>query len=271
VSGAPSASFRGFLDGTQRSVVGTYEETIPIVFGSVSAVIRERVERRMCTWREPVHELCIYAPQSLLSAVTWNTLHEAYGNRLIDSTPKGPDVSAHPLALRDCAYQMVQGRREQLERRLAESWCATESAALYVDGGIAGNESVARSRLAIGVVKSHVTLYAEGADVGVVMRLAEGERSSVFRVVGRSRASVASWYLRLRDASSRDPMWGLVRVEIADDTLGDPRLVAERAGEVSAWVLSEVSPLALPDGRWDTMVYGIRDCEEYLRAVTFQT
>ena len=25
--------------------------------------------------------------------------------------------------------------------------------------------------------------------------------------------------------------------------------------------------LALPDGRWDKMVYGIRDCEEFLKAV----
>ena len=28
-----------------------------------------------------------------------------------------------------------------------------------------------------------------------------------------------------------------------------------------------VTPLALPDGRWDKMMYGIRDCEEFLRAV----
>jgi hypothetical protein len=26
-------------------------------------------------------------------------------------------------------------------------------------------------------------------------------------------------------------------------------------------------PLALPDSRWDKMVYGVRDCEEFLRAV----
>ena len=26
-------------------------------------------------------------------------------------------------------------------------------------------------------------------------------------------------------------------------------------------------PVALPDNRWDKMVYGVRDCEEFLRAV----
>jgi hypothetical protein len=38
------------------------------------------------------------------------------------------------------------------------------------------------------------------------------------------------------------------------------------ADEVSRWVAAEATPLALPDARWDTMAYGIRDCEVYLRA-----
>ena len=42
---------------------------------------------------------------------------------------------------------------------------------------------------------------------------------------------------------------------------------SRRADEVSRWILAEVSPVALPDGRWDKMVYGVRDCEEFLRAV----
>ena len=41
----------------------------------------------------------------------------------------------------------------------------------------------------------------------------------------------------------------------------------ERADLVSRWVMAEATPLALPDPRWDTLVYGVRDCEEYLRAV----
>ena len=43
--------------------------------------------------------------------------------------------------------------------------------------------------------------------------------------------------------------------------------IAARADEVSRWILAEVSPLALPDSRWDKMVYGVRDCEEFLRAI----
>jgi len=36
---------------------------------------------------------------------------------------------------------------------------------------------------------------------------------------------------------------------------------------VSRWILGEAAPLALPDARWDKMVYGVRDCEEFLRAI----
>ena len=48
---------------------------------------------------------------------------------------------------------------------------------------------------------------------------------------------------------------------------GGSRAAAARANEVSRWVLAEALPLALPDGRWDKMAYGIRDCEEFLRAI----
>jgi hypothetical protein len=63
-------------------------------------------------------------------------------------------------------------------------------------------------------------------------------------------------------------MWGLVRVEAADRRAAErPEELTARADLISRWVLAEAAPLALPDGRWDKMVYGIRDCEEFLRAV----
>ena len=91
----------------------------------------------------------------------------------------------------------------------------------------------------------------------------KGERSTVFRVSPRSRHSIASWYLRLRSANGQDPLWGLVRIEIADT----PDAIS-RADEISRWVMAESSPLSLPDGRWDKMAYGVRDCEEFLRAIS---
>jgi hypothetical protein len=134
---------------------------------------------------------------------------------------------------------------------------------LYIDGGISRSARVASSSSAVGVIKSHRTLYVEGDALRIVLALEKGERSSVFRVSPRSRSSVMSWYLRLRDAKGRDAMWGLVRVEIAE--CDRP---AERADEISRWVLAETTPLSLPDGRWDKMAYGVRDCEEFLRAIS---
>jgi len=116
-------------------------------------------------------------------------------------------------------------------------------------------------------VKSHRTLYVEGDALRTVLGLKAGHRSSVFRIAAPRRAPVASWYLRLRDPSGRDPMWGLVRVEIAHPGPEEKHSIGDSADEVSRWILAEASPLSLPDARWDKMVYGIRDCEEFLRAV----
>jgi hypothetical protein len=160
---------------------------------------------------------------------------------------------------------MVQQHREDLEQRLAERWCSEANGAIYIDGGISGSERVARARCAIGVVKSHRTFYAEGDGLTLLFRLRQGERSTLFEIKPSRRTAVASWYLRLRDATGRDPSFGLVRVEIANDPSTDLR---ERADEVSRWLLAETTPLAMPDSRWDRMAYGIRDSEEFLRAIT---
>jgi len=176
---------------------------------------------------------------------------------------------AHPFILRDAAIHRVQKDREALEAMLAERWCHLECEPLFIDGGIGGSERVATAACVVGVVKSHRTLYAEGEALASILRLATGERSSVFRIDSARRTPVASWYLRLRDPAGRDPLWGLVRVETR---LPDPGRdvghdVGALANDVSRWVLAEATPLAMPDARWDKMVYGIRDCEQFLRAV----
>jgi hypothetical protein len=135
-----------------------------------------------------------------------------------------------------------------------------------VANAISGSSRAAASKNAVGVIKSHRTLYGDVAAVRLILGLAARERSSVFAVASPNgwRATVASWYLRLRE--SPDPLWGLVRVEMSMPAKLDRRALGARAGEVSRWVLAETSPLALPDGRWDTMAYGVRDCEQYLKA-----
>ena len=263
----PIPGFRGFLDGTQRSRIAAHLGCVPIVVGTVAAVVRERRNRRMHTWGLPLVETCVYAARSLLAAPHWEILRAVCGDVLIDTSDGDADLGAHPIAVRDAAFHQVQARREALERRLAERWCSTEHDRLFIDGGISGSEAVAVSSCTVGVVKSHRTLYAEGSALGVVLGLGHRERSSVFRITSPKRTTVASWYLRLRDPAGHDPMWGLIRVEIAHPEPQEVHAIGERADEVSRWILAEASPLALPDARWDKMVYGIRDCEEFLRAI----
>jgi hypothetical protein len=263
------AAFRAFLDGTQRSQIASFIGSAPVIVGTAAAVIRERRNRRMHTWGVPLVESRVYAPRALVTASAWEVLVAIWGPRLVDTTASAADLGAHPYMLRDDVVHRVQGHREELERRLAERWCSLERDPLFIDGGISGSEAVAVSGCTVGVVKSHRTLYAEGEALELVLRLQHRQRSSVFRVTSPRRTTVASWYLRLRNpvGQGQDPMWGLVRVEIAHPAPQVMDRIGERADEVSRWILAEASPLSLPDARWDKMVYGIRDCEEFLRAV----
>jgi hypothetical protein len=263
------SGFGAFLDGAQRVQVMGHHEGIPIVYGTASAAIRVRIDRRMVTWghRPPLVQRKFFLPLRYLPAV--DDVGTRIGTSALDivDTSKadktGAYPSLHPAALLERAVRAVDDLREQLEYQLAEAWCAAAEAPLFIDGGISGNPRIAASTCAIGVVKSHRTLFVEGDALKTVFALARGERSSVFRVSPRSRSSVISWYLRVREPKGHDAMWGLVRVEASE--CEQP---AERAEEISRWVMAEMSPLSLPDGRWDKMAYGIRDCEEFLRAIS---
>jgi hypothetical protein len=265
-----TSDFGAFLDGTQRVRVIGHHFGLPIVLGTVSAAIRVRVNRRLTTWghQPPRVDRKIYAPLRYIPSLANISPGEAgeANWQIVDTSTadkNGENPSQHPVALFERATRAVDRDREALEDELAEAWCARGEAPLFVDGGISRSARVSASSCAIGVIKSHRTLYVEGDALRTVMGLKRGERSSIFRVSPRSRNSVLSWYLRLRDADGHDPMWGLVRVEAAES-----ERAAERADEVSRWVIAETSPLALPDGRWDKMSYGIRDCEEFLRAIS---
>ena len=163
----------------------------------------------------------------------------------------------------EAAVKRVQNDRERVETELGEEWCAAGEGTLFVDGSITASRIVSASHSVVGVIKSHRRLYAEGDAFSVLVGLKAGHRTSVFRIDPKGRHSVASWYVRVRPAAGRDVLFGLVRVEAAldSDTFA-------RADEISRWIIAEGAPLALPDGRWDKMSYGIRHTEEFLRAIS---
>jgi hypothetical protein len=266
VAGPPVARFCAFLDGTQTSRVARYVGGTPLVHATVAAVVRERRERRLTTWRPPLVRRALYAPLSRLSDSFRSALEDS-GIDIVDTSARRDVDSIHPFALQDAALEAVQRDRSALERELAEAWCTEGDGILFVDGGISDSAVVARSASVVGVVKSHQQLYVHGDDLHHILNLPAGARSSVTRVVPRGRTPVASWYLRLRSTAGHDPLWGLVRVEVAEPKGSARTAIGRYADDVSRWVLAESLPLALPDARWDKMVYGIRDCEEFLRAI----
>ncbi len=264
---APRAQsgFTAFLDGIQNHRLVNQHKGISIVWGTVGAAIRVRVNRKLVSWTAspPVVRSSYYFPFRYLPDLAARFEDSPRVVDTAEANESGNAPSRHPAALIEAAVKRVQRDRERAEQELAEAWCAGDRGVLYVDGSITASKSVSSSRNAVGVIKTHRRLYADGIAFDVINSLQPGERSSVFRVASNRRYPVASWYLRVRGAPRRDAFFGLVRVEAA---LGDD--ISARADEVSRWVIAEGSPLSLPDGRWDKMAYGIRDTEEFLRAIS---
>jgi len=266
VAGPAEPPFTAFLDGTQRTdPVAHTADGAPIVSGVVAAVIREWADGGARTWAH-ARQHRVYAPRAAMHAAEWEAV-AALGLTAIDTSAGDPALAdAHPAAHRDAAITQIQHDREQLELQLAQRWCGDRADALYVDGGLRGSVVLARAAQTVGVIKSHHTLFGDRAARRVIFGLAAGQRTSVFVVASPSKVPVASWYLRLRDCTGRDPLWGLVRVEVRHDRDAAPADVGARADRVARRILAERTPTAHPDARWHTMVYGIRDCEVFLKA-----
>ena len=278
-SSAPGVS--AFLDGIQRSRVLGHINGSPVVFATVAAVVRERIDRRMTTWSRPRLRHLILASRERVNEHNWNAL-AASSLPLVDITEKASvEPLLHPLSVRARALELIAQERETVERRLAAEWCRTETRWLWIDGGVSGNLAIDDTSTAFGVVKSHNTLYGDAAALDTMMSLTVGERGPLFLVQHRSRRAVASWYLRVHASDDGDPLHGLVRVEVAPPSsmfaAADPegarpdanavQALTNRADEISAWILAERAPIALPDPRWDTLTYGVYACEQFLKAI----
>src|SRR5689334_10944937 len=121
VKDEPIVGFSAFLDGVQVSRTIAHDDGMPIVHGTVGAVVRERVDRRLGTWRSEFEER-LYAPRGFLASRSVDALATT-GLIFADTTPRKdgvPDESArHPLSLTDAAVSAVQAHREALELSLA--------------------------------------------------------------------------------------------------------------------------------------------------------
>jgi hypothetical protein len=248
-----------FLDGVQHWRVVAYDGVVPIVRAWVAAAVRRRgADRRPRTVHEAGRELVVTFPERLSAGVraalehAGPALHAAPADRL-----------AQPAQALTAARLVVEAERVRVERAIGEGWAGDAPADewLLVDGVLSDHAVLAAHPRTLGVVKSHGAQYFTGAEQERALTLPAAHRTSVFRPAARGSAAVFSWYLRFWPWEGHDLLYGLVRVE------GPAReATRERAGALSAWLLSERAPLAAPDARWDRLVYPIHDVETYLRA-----
>jgi hypothetical protein len=242
-----------FLDGIQRQeLLGHVRHTLPVFAADIAVAVRERRGRQLTTVTQARERLLVGRPEAL------DPLSHPAGYTVVALPDNEP---AHPLLDRDRARAGVDRARATLEARLAERWRDRSTAWLIVDGALAELGPMAGDPRTIGVSKSHAVLPFDGGELAVYLGLPAGHRSPVFQPAAHGQAAVYSWGLRLRDWTGEDVFFGLVRVEAAltDETLS-------RADEYSRWLLAERAPVSAPDARWDRLLYGIRNVEDYLRA-----
>ena len=276
-----------FLDGVQSSREIGRIEMSPVVVATVAAAIVNRCKRRfsrMPLESPPVVVQAVILPRSNGDASVeafWELLLAAGFSELApDEIPSSPHLvldSAEYIAgadpsdyvgMRESARVRVRALRERLEGGMLREWEGDDrvledaEAWIAVDGQL--KDVRESNRRAIGLIKSVARPEFVGRDVGMLMDLEPGMRTTSFIPdwqLRRDRSEQrTSWYLRMWPPQrGADALGSLMRVEAARET--EP----EQVDEISRWILAERAPLAKPDPRWPAMIYPIRYVEKILK------
>src|SRR5688572_21076644 len=71
ILGPVEAGFAAFLDGNQESRIVAYDRGVPLILGTVAAIVRERRNRRLVTrWLE--RDRALYLPRKHVTAALWD-------------------------------------------------------------------------------------------------------------------------------------------------------------------------------------------------------
>jgi hypothetical protein len=276
-----------FLDGVQSSREIGRIEMAPIVVATVAAAIVNRCDRRFS-------RLPLESPPSLVQAVIlprsagvakveafWELLLEAGFSELgPDETPSSPHLvldsaeymsEADPsdyVGMRERARVRVRALRERLEGGMLREWelddrtLEDRDAWIAIDGQL--KDIRESNQRAIGLIKSVARPEFVGKDVGMLLDLSPGMRTTSFIPDWQLRRDPSerrsSWYLRVwPPQQGADALGSLMRVEAPRDT------APEMVDEISRWILAERAPLAKPDPRWPAMIYPIHYVEKILK------
>ena len=276
-----------FLDGVQSTRELGRIGMSPVIVATIAAVVVNRFERRfsrMSLEDAPVVVQAVILPRSAGDAdvqTFWELLIEAgfyelgpeeaptTGHVILDSAEYMADADPSDyVGMRERARVRVRALRERLEAEMLRRWelddqtLADPDAWIAVDGQL--KDIKESNRRAVGLIKSVARPEFVGKDVGMLLDLEPGMRTTSFipdwqlrRSVGEQRTS---WYLRMwPQQSGADALGSLMRIEAPRDTK------PAQIDEISRWVLAERAPLAKPDPRWPAMIYPIHYVEKVLK------
>lgn len=276
-----------FLDGVQSAREIGRIGMAPVIVATVAAAVVNRCDRRfsrMPLKSPPVVVQAVILPRSAGDAQVegfWELLLVAGFSELgPDEVPSSPHLvldSAEYIAgadpsdyvgMRERARARVRTLRERLEGGMLREWegddrtLADSEAWIAVDGQL--RDIRESNRRAIGLIKSVARPEFVGKDVGMLLDLEPGMRTTSFVPDWQLRRGLAdqrtSWYLRMwPQQRGADALGSLMRIEAPRDT--EP----EQVDEISRWVLAERAPLAKPDPRWPAMIYPIHYVEKILK------
>ena len=275
-----------FLDGVQSTREIGRIGMSPVIVSTVAATIVNRCGRRfsrMPLESPPTVVQAVILPRSVGDAgveAFWDLLLAAGFSELdpeeVPSTPHLVLDSAEYIAdadpsdyvgMRERARGRVRSLRERLEGGSLRQWELDDKVLdsddwIAVDGQL--QDLPESSRRAIGLIKSVARPEFVGKDVGMLLDLGPGMRTTSFVPDWQLRRSPGdhrtSWYLRMWPPQrGADALGSLMRVEAPRDT--EP----EQVDEISRWILAERAPLAKPDPRWPAMIYPIQYVEKILK------
>ena len=276
-----------FLDGVQSSREIGRIGMVPVVVATVAAAIINRCDRRFSRMplETPTVVQAVILPRSTgdesIEAL-WQFLLEAGFSELgaeevpsssylvLDSAEfMGEELDPSDyVGMRERAGVRVRAIRERLESGMLRGWELDDrtledaDAWIAVDGQL--KEIRESNRRAVGLIKSVARPEFVGKDVGMLLDLEPGMRTTSFVPDWQLRRSPGehrtSWYLRVWPRQpGADALGSLMRVEAPRDT------PPETVDEITRWVLAERAPLAKPDPRWPAMIYPIHYVEKLLK------
>jgi hypothetical protein len=276
-----------FLDGVQSSREIGRIEMAPVIVATVAATIVNRCDRRFS--RMPLESPPALVQAMILPRSTGDARVEAFWELLLqagfselssEEVPSSPHLvldSAEYMAeadpsdyvgMRERARVRVRALRERLEGEMLRRWelddrtLEDSDAWIAVDGQL--KDIRESNRRAIGLIKSVARPEFVGKDVGMLLDLEPGMRTTSFVPDWQLRRDLSeqrtSWYLRIWPPQrGADALGSLMRIEAHRDTS------PESVDEISGWILAERAPLAKPDPRWPAMIYPIHYVEKVLK------